>query len=231
VARLFVAIELPDAVRQAIAAEQQRIVGAGVAGAPGINIARSGGVRCVRPDHLHVTLAFIGDVDEARAAAIVEASSAPLAAAPFDVAFGAAGVFPPRGAPRVLWLGLTSGAAEVGRVQRLVAARLAAIGIALEKRPFHPHVTLARWRRGGRTGRGRRPSRGNPGTAENPESPDGVSRTSHARRAIDGRREAPVARLAVDAVTLFQSRLSPAGSAYAPLARARLVAAPASPLQ
>jgi 2'-5' RNA ligase len=253
-ARLFVAIDLSDAARQAIAAEQARIVAAVVNVVNGANVGnvRSGAVRCVRPDHLHVTLAFIGDVAESRAAAIVEAWAAPLAAAPFEVAFGGVGVFPSRGAPRVLWLGLTSGAEEVGAVQRLVAARLEAIGVAFEHAPFHPHLTLARWRRGSRLGRQgrqgrqrrqrpqdfRRPrgsqdsqGRGSPRTLENQARAERLPRADDALCAVAVQSGAAIARLAVDEVTLFQSRLSPSGSAYTPLARARLAAASRPPLQ
>jgi 2'-5' RNA ligase len=262
-ARLFVAIDLSDAARQAIAAEQERIVAAVVNvvncenRVNRVNVAnvRSGAVRCVRPDHLHVTLAFIGDVAESRAAAIVEAWAAPLAAAPFEVAFGGVGVFPSRGAPRVLWLGLTSGAEEVGAVQRLVAARLEAIGVAFEHAPFHPHLTLARWRRGSRLGRQgrqgrqrrqrrqrpqdfRRPrgsqdsqGRGSPRTLENQERAERLPCAADALRTVAVQSAAVIARLAVDEVTLFQSRLSPSGSVYTPLARARLAAASRPPLQ
>jgi 2'-5' RNA ligase len=224
VPRLFVAIELSDTVRQDIAADQKRIVAAlGNA----VSGARSGDLRCVPPDHMHVTLAFIGEVPETPAAAIMEAWAEPLPAAAFALSFGAAGVFPARGAPRVLWLGITSGAESVGVVQRLVAARLEAIGIALEKKPFHPHVTLARWHRGSRTGR---MARGSRGTAENPESPGALRRAPDVRRTIAGQRGGPIAGLAVGEVTLFQSRLSSSGSAYTPLARAPL-GAPRPPLQ
>jgi 2'-5' RNA ligase len=231
VARLFVAIELSETVRQAIAAEQKRIVAAAMSVAnvaDAVRVAPGGAARCVQPDHLHVTLAFIGEVAEPRAAAISEAWAEPLPAAPFDLEFGAAGVFPPRGAPRVLWLGITSGAEQAGVVQRLVAARLEAIGIVLEKKPFHPHMTLARWPRGRRAGRmaGR-----TPGTPETPEGAERLPRAADSRRAIAAHRGTAIPRLAVDEVTLFQSRLSPSGSAYTPLARARLTAASIPPLQ
>jgi 2'-5' RNA ligase len=183
------------------------------------NGAPSDAVRSVRLDHLHVTLAFIGEVAEPRAAAIIQAWADPLPAAPFDLAFGAAGVFPPHGAPRVLWLGITTGAEQLGVVQQLVTARLEAIDIVLEKKPFHPHVTLARWHRAGRTGRR---GTGNRGTPEHRESTGGLPRSADVRRVIASQRRAPVACLTVGEVTLFQSRLSSSGSSYTPLARARL---------
>jgi 2'-5' RNA ligase len=192
-------------------------------------VAPGDAVRCVRPDHLHVTLAFIGEVAEPRAAAIIEAWAEPLPAAPFDLEFWAAGVFPARGAPRVLWLGITSGVEQAGVVQQLAAARLEAIGIVLEEKPFHPHVTLARWRHGRRTAR---TGRGNRETPERPEQRGGgLPRAADVRRVIASHRGGSIACLAVGEVTLFQSRLTSSGSAYTPLARARLAAAPSVPLQ
>jgi 2'-5' RNA ligase len=222
-ARLFVAIELSDTVRRAIAAEQKRIVAAMNA----VPVAPGDAVRCVRPDHLHVTLAFIGEVAEPLAAAIIEAWAEPLPAAPFDLAFGAAGVFPARGAPRVLWLGITSGVEHAGVVQQLAAARLEAIGIVLEEKPFHPHVTLARWRHGRRAGR---TGRGNRETTERPERGGGLPRAADVRRVIASQRGGSIASLAVGEVTLFQSRLSSTGSTYTPLARAPLIPPSKSPL-
>src|SRR6266700_3220933 len=84
--RLFAAVELSDDARAAIAAEQQRIASAlGTA-------ARS--LRLVRAGHMHLTLAFIGEIAEARAAPIVEVMSPDIAQAPFQVVFGGVGTFP-----------------------------------------------------------------------------------------------------------------------------------------
>ena len=66
-------------------------------------------LKWIRPEHMHLTLAFLGEIDPLRGAAVVDAMSQPIEAPPFAIAFGGLGVFPPRGAPRVLWLGLVSG--------------------------------------------------------------------------------------------------------------------------
>jgi 2'-5' RNA ligase len=55
-------------------------------------------------------------------------------------------VFPSRGAPRVWWLGISEGGADLTALQALVASRLRAADIPFDAKPFHPHVTLARWR-------------------------------------------------------------------------------------
>src|SRR5258705_11003161 len=68
---------------------------------------------------------------------------------PFRFELGGVGAFPPRGAPRALWIGVKSGAEHVIQVQSLLAGRLGrleGVGIERERRPFIPHLTLARWR-------------------------------------------------------------------------------------
>lgn len=194
--RLFVAIDLSDEVRRAVAAEQKRI--ARIL-APGDT-----SLKWVRPEHLHLTLAFIGNVEEPDAAPIVDAMAQPIGTDSFGVAFGGPGVFPPRGAPRVLWLGLAAGAAEVIEIQRVVVNRLGAAHAALDRRLFHPHLTLARWR---------------------------SSRVAVARQAMAADRGATTPRMAVDAATLYRSRLTPTGPTYTPLARARFAGAEGHRLQ
>jgi 2'-5' RNA ligase len=184
--RLFAAIELDAAARAAIAEEQQRLAA--------MFRDRGAAPRFVTPEHMHLTLVFIGEVPEERAPSIVAAASEPIPMSPFAVAFGGIGAFPPRGAPRVLWLGVADGAPEVMRLQSVVASRLEVAGVAREARAFHPHLTLARWKE---------------------------SRAADRPRA-DARTLAMVARVEVSAATLFQSRLSPKGSSYTVLGRAEL---------
>jgi 2'-5' RNA ligase len=136
--RLFAALEIAPDAREAIVALQRRLAPA--VGGP------DAALKWNRPDQMHLTLVFIGSVDPVAAAAIIGACQAPIASKPFELAFAGIGVFPPRGAPRVLWLGVGAGADDVRRVQVEVAGRLAAAGVPLEARPFHPHVTLARWK-------------------------------------------------------------------------------------
>ena len=182
--RLFTAIELNDEARAALEAEQRRLA-ARVAD-------RSGTLRWVRAEHLHLTLVFIGETPEARAARLIEAMGADIPVAPFHVAFGGCGLFPPRGAPRVLWIGALEGADEIIELHAQVAERLKHIDIAVDERRFAPHLTLARWRQ---EARGRL------------QLPD------------DGE---VIARIQVERVTLFESRLSSAGPTYTALTHARL---------
>jgi 2'-5' RNA ligase len=186
--RLFVAIDLNDEVRNAIAAEQKRI-------ATVLGDTDRSSLKWVQPAHMHLTLVFLGEVAEEAVPPVVSAISAEVEVRPFAVGFERLGVFPPHGAPRVLWLGVGDGASQVADVQRHVAHRLAGAGVALERRPFHPHVTLGRWRN---------------------------SRPQDGRRIREAERDTVVARLSVDGVTLYQSRLGPTGPTHTALARATL---------
>src|ERR1700704_3928601 len=97
--RLFVAVDLPEETKRLIAREQKLIA------AP---LVRSGGsLKLVAPERMHLTLLFLGEVQEARVPAVTEAMNTAVDRAAFDMALGGAGVFPPRGAPRVLWMGVT----------------------------------------------------------------------------------------------------------------------------
>lgn len=193
--RLFTAIELTDEARVAIDAEQKAIVSR-LCGQP-----RS--IRLVRAEHLHLSLVFIGEVPDGRAAKLVEAMSADIGQAPFRLVFGGLGVFPANGAPRVLWLGVVDGAREAVDLHAHVAARLTGAGVAVDKRPFHPHLTLGRWRDGPRSAR--------------------VGVTPDVRQGPLSATPGVVAAVDVSAVALIQSRLSPAGPSYTRLAQARLV--------
>lgn len=126
--RLFVAIDLPEDVRAQVAA-----LCVGVPAA-----------RWVAPENLHLTLRFIGEVDEGRLHDIDEALSAVHATA-FDVALEGVGCFPPRRAPKVLWVGVAKNGALV-HLRDKVESALVRIGLEPEGRKYAPHVTLARLR-------------------------------------------------------------------------------------
>lgn len=102
-----------------------------------------------RPDAApaHLTLRFLGEVAEDREEAIASALREAVAGvSPFTVTFEGVGAFPSRHAPRVVWVGATSGAAPLVALARRVSAALAAAGFPPEPRPFAPHVTLFRVR-------------------------------------------------------------------------------------
>jgi 2'-5' RNA ligase len=193
--RLFVAIELDEAARRAIGIEQRRLQ----------DLLRDARVlRWVRPEHMHLTLVFLGQVNDDRGGSLVEAMRSPIEGEHFRVAFGGLGVFPAEGRPRVLWLGLSRGAREVMTLQRKVVQRMTGLGIALADRTFHPHLTLARWRR---------------------------PRPADWRRVLAAMGPGEIADLGVEAIALVESRLSSAGPSYQVLCRTRLGGDTTPPLQ
>ena len=128
--RLFVALDMPQNV-----AERLLLLCGGLSAA-----------RWTPPEQLHLTLAFIGEVDGTLFLDIREAL-ADIAAPVFDLRLSGAGVFPPRGEPRVLWAGVAPEPALV-HLHKKVTACLQRAGVELERRKFSPHITLARLSRG-----------------------------------------------------------------------------------
>lgn len=132
-ARLFVALELPEAVRGALA------------GWAGRELAGHAELRVLDATSLHVTLCFLGERPLAEAAAIGQAAAAcarPLA----RLEVGASAWLPPR-RPRVLAVDLGDGGGSLTSLQADVASAMGrAAGHVPERRPFRPHVTVARVR-------------------------------------------------------------------------------------
>ena len=113
--------------------------------------ARTRGLSWVKPENLHVTLRFLGDLDDdavARAAAAVSGSLAD-ATAPRG-RLGPLSAFPTLRRPRVLWAGLSEGAEAVSALAVAVDGGLRGAGFGPADRPFRAHVTLARVREGAR---------------------------------------------------------------------------------
>jgi 2'-5' RNA ligase len=133
--RSFVAVLLPDGVRERLAATMTALRGL----APGLG--------WVRPENLHVTLRFLGEIDGAMVAAVREAMGVTGASTPpFVMTVAGLGGFPSARAPRVVWAGVTEGAPALGALQARLERELVARGVPGEPRPFHGHVTLARAR-------------------------------------------------------------------------------------
>jgi 2'-5' RNA ligase len=142
--RLFVAIDLPEAVRGALAAFGR----AATERDPEA-------LRAVAPDALHVTLAFLGqrpaaEVEPARAAVRAATRAAVDGSGPIALELGEVLWLAPRH-PRVLTVAVADGDGLLGALQAQVSAALAAaVGFAPERRPFRAHVTVARVRHGAR---------------------------------------------------------------------------------
>jgi len=109
-------------------------------------------LRWVSPDHLHLTLQFLGDLTMSQVSKAVEAAEETAGAeAPFAITFAGLGAFPSSAAPRVVWVGVTEGSQRVSVLAERLAKALRARRLSLEDRPFAPHLTLARVRGTGRS--------------------------------------------------------------------------------
>ena len=135
--RCFVAVDLSDEARDAIAAAQARLRAA----SPRAEIGWTD------PAKMHLTLKFLGEVEEERRDAI-EAALAAVAErhAAFATTAGGAGSFPGPSRPRVLWAGLTAGLREIGLLAADVERACAPLGVPPDARPFRGHVTVGRVR-------------------------------------------------------------------------------------
>jgi RNA 2',3'-cyclic 3'-phosphodiesterase len=135
--RVFVAIPLPEPAGAEITTLVENVR---AAADPTVR-----DVRWVRLDGLHLTLRFIGPADDAAIEGIGAAvDDAATGLEPFDAAIEGAGAFPTTGRPRVIWLGIGRGDAELTAAAEAVEDRLATIGIPRSERPFRAHLTLAR---------------------------------------------------------------------------------------
>jgi len=125
-ARLFFALPPPPAVREAIAAVQRQVVPARARPVPVAN--------------LHLTLAFLGETDAATCERL-RAHQPPPDQPAFELALARLGTWRRRG---VLWLGPAAEPAALGALAAFLLELAAGAGLALPKRDFRPHVTLAR---------------------------------------------------------------------------------------
>ncbi len=157
-----------------------------------------------RPAGFHLTLRFLGDTPASQRAAIAQ-GLARLARehAPFRLALGPAGVFPNWSRVRVVWVGLSGDQDALARLQAAVEALARSVGFVAERRPFSPHITLARSRRGIPPEELRRAAAVIRGWAETPPPPS----------TLDWR---------VTAVHYIHSRLTPQGARYTTLGRFQL---------
>ena len=184
--RLFVAVDLDERTRAEIAE---------VSSALRPSVASSLGrarITWVHADRLHLTLEFLGEVDEGTEQRAGLALLEPFPVQAFDVLFSGLGFFPPSGSPRVLWLGIAEGLADLRSLHEEFRRRVGKSGKPAEA--FNPHLTLARFR-------------------------DRVSRSELREIAKWGARAGPCR---IDRVTLYESRLSPKGPSYTGLAEGLL---------
>jgi 2'-5' RNA ligase len=178
--RTFIAIDLPASVREVISRTQERLRKVGL------------GIRWVRPQGIHLTLKFLGDIEKSDVEKIGDAMGLAAGGAfPFSLRGEGLGVFPDFSRPRVVWVGL---AGDVGLLQALQGSldvQLQGLGFPRENRPFTGHLTLGRVK--GRL--------------------DGAQ----LRRALQRFEDFTTEGFMAQAVTLFQSDLGPDGAVYTKL--------------
>ena len=140
--RLFCAVELPGAARAAAFAHLTRLRE---------SLSAPARVSWEREEKLHVTLKFFGDVSVEKVEALTAALSRAVGSVePLALKLQGAGVFPSPGRPNVIWIGVTDEEGGLARLHARVEEACAAAGFPPERRPFHPHVTLARVREANR---------------------------------------------------------------------------------
>ena len=183
--RSFIAIELPAAVIALLDRVQQELKALGLK------------ARWVRPQSIHLTLKFLGNID---CAVIDEIDRAMAEAAgeyaPFTLTVGGIGFFPGIRRPRVVWIGLGGATAVLLNLQGNLADRLAAVGFAKEKRSFKAHLTVGRIRQ-----------------AVNPNILD---------QAIQAYSVIGNLKFSADRIILFKSDLKPSGAVYSHLKQVEL---------
>ena len=104
-----------------------------------------GTYRWLDPQGIHLTLHFLGDVDPEMISKIMQGcQKAVRIIAPMRLKFSGCGVFPNFRQPRVFWAGVKGGAKELTALHASLAEQLTVLGLELDKRPFSPHLTLAR---------------------------------------------------------------------------------------
>jgi len=136
--RCFLAVEPDEAARERLA----RVLAdarASVADA-------ADAFRWVQAKNIHITLHFLGNVELPRVGQLTELLTHGLRQPAFRTATSHLGRFPSGGPPKVLWLGLGDGASELVRVYEELIVPIKQVGLAIEDRPFAPHLTLARAR-------------------------------------------------------------------------------------
>lgn len=94
----------------------------------------------------HLTVHFLGEVDPGRVPALVASLESAVPFPAFDLTLGPPEVSPRSGPPRVVWMPVTTGAERLAEIHRTLGERIAREGIAMERRPFTPHLTIARVR-------------------------------------------------------------------------------------
>ena len=188
--RTFIGINIGDGIRASAVALQEALAKAGA------------GVKWASPEGMHVTLLFLGEVDDRELHAVCKAVKAVSASEPpFTLRVSGVGAFPTSRRPKVLWAGITDGADVLQRLHAALEEKMLDLGCyRTEKRGYTPHLTLGRV------------NTTEDGLALAPELPKHMT--------WDG------GRTAVDEVLVFSSEMERDGPLYTVIGRAALTGNP-----
>ncbi len=175
--RIFIGIDISEEARSAVAAYTEDLR----RGFPTVRVGWEG------LEKLHLTLKFLGEVDEREVLAIAGAAErAASVVRPYSAALESTGSFPPKGDPRILWIGLVDDG-STAELATSIGKQCESLGFEMEKRKFSPHLTIGRLRE--------------------PRSSRDLTRV-HTRRQFG-----PVT-FEISQITVFESKLAPTGSTY-----------------
>lgn len=189
--RLFIALDITDAIRGRIARFVEGVTGF----APD--------ARWAKPESLHVTLKFVGEQPESVVENIKQSLAIIQSSAP-EIDFRGYGFFPTAKSPRVFWIGIEAGP-QLASVAAAIDQRMARLGIPIEDRAYSPHLTLAR----------------SPGGSGSPRrnSTDSPNRNfQHLKEKLAARPVPEFGTMTAREFFLYRSQLSPKGSKYTKLA-------------
>ena len=183
--RTFIAIELPAEIKKEMAEVQGRLKGTGV------------DAGWTRPEGIHLTLKFLGEVEEQRMPEIMDAlTSAVKGMGRFRIEIGGVGAFPNPKNARVVWIGVSGDIEKLAALQASVEEAMAGPGMEREERKFTPHLTLGRIK---------------------------YIRSRDAwMSALDALKDIQLPGLDVDAVSLMKSELKRSGAVYTEIGRVEL---------
>ncbi len=178
--RSFIAIEIPEPVRRNIGDLQKKLKQA------------SADVKWVRPEGIHLTLKFLGNISLPDVEKLAQALSSVVEShEPFELRILGLGGFPTGRNPRVLWVGVDRGAEKALSLQRAIEEKAGEVQFPPENRAFKPHLTLGRVR----SSKGR----------------EALSQMMEIHKNIE------IGTFQADAVFLFRSELKPSGAVYTKL--------------
>ena len=184
--RAFIAIDLPDEIRQALARKMDDLRAAlGPKGQPRSH--QDSGIRWSRPEGIHLTLKFLGEITGTQVDRITSSLSNLKQFEKFSIEVKGFGFFPGAARPRVFWAGVDA-PPDLIQLAGRIEGKLEDLGFARENRDYNPHLTLARF------------------TIPRPQP------TLSAL--VDAQKNLSLGRFEVRDYFLFESKLSPEGSRY-----------------